>query len=57
MEQFCDSLTSDQQNLIGMLQDGFKISEITDILGISERNIRLMALEIAQLRRKFEAEA
>ena len=47
MEQFCDSLTSDQQNLIRMLQDGFKISEITDILGISERNIRLMALEIA----------
>ncbi|MBD5168769.1 MAG: hypothetical protein HDT20_01370 [Oscillibacter sp.] len=57
MEQFCDSLTSDQRNLIGMLQDGFKISEITDILGISERNIRLMALEIAQLRRKFETEA
>ena len=57
MEQFCDSLTSDQQDLIRMLRDGFKISEITDILGISERNVRFMALEIAQLRRKFEAES
>lgn len=57
IEQFCDSLIYDQQDLIRMLRDGIKISEITDFLGISERNIRLMAYEIAQLRRKFETES
>ena len=39
-----------------MLQDGFKIPEIMDILDISERDVRLMACEIAQQRRKFDGE-
>ena len=56
-ERFCDSLTFDQQNLIRMLQDGFKISEIVDILNISKQDVRLMACEIARQRRKFETES
>lgn len=55
-EQFCSTLTSAQQDLIRMLQDGFRIPEIMEILGTSERDIRLMAREIAQQRRKFDGE-
>ncbi|MDE6282051.1 MAG: hypothetical protein K2M15_09780, partial [Oscillospiraceae bacterium] len=56
-ERFCGSLTPDQQILIQMLRDGFKISEITDILDISEQDLRLMACEIARQRLKFEMES
>lgn len=55
-EQFCGQLSSNQRDLIRMLQDGFKISEIADILDVNERDIRLMACEIARQRRKFDAE-
>lgn len=55
-ERFCGQLSSNQQDLIRMLQDGFKISEIADILDVSERDIRRMACEIAQQRRKFDGE-
>lgn len=53
-ERFCGQLSSNQQDLIRMLQDGFKISEIADILDVSERDIRHMAFEIARQRRKFD---
>lgn len=56
-ERFCNQLSSRQQELIRMLQDGFKLSEIADILGSTEQDIRLMACEIARQRRKFDAEA
>lgn len=46
-ERFCNQLSPDQQDLIRTLQDGFKISEIADILNVSERDIRRMACEIA----------
>lgn len=55
-ERFCGQLSSNQQDLIRMLQDGFKISEIADILDVSERDIRHMAFEIARQRRKFDGE-
>ena len=56
-ERFCNQLSSRQQELIRMLQVGFKLSEIADILGSTEQDIRLMACEIARQRRKFDAEA
>lgn len=56
-ERFCSRLSTEQQELIRMLQDGFQLSEIADILNVSERDIRLMACEIARQRRKFDAEA
>lgn len=55
-ERFCGQLSSNQQDLIRMLQDGFKISEIADILDVTEQDIRHMACEIAQQRRKFDGE-
>lgn len=55
-ERFCSQLSSDQQDLIRMLQDGFRISEIADILNVREQDIRHMAFEIAQQRRKFDGE-
>lgn len=56
-EQFCGQLSSHQRDLIRMLQDGFKISEIADILNVGEGDIRHMACEIAQRRRRFDGEA
>lgn len=53
-ERFCSQLSSHQQDLIHMLQNGFRISEIADILNITERDIRHMACEIAQQRRKSD---
>lgn len=55
-ERFCNQLSSHQQELIRMLQDGFKISEIADILNVSEGDIRRMACAIVQQRRKFDGE-
>lgn len=55
-ERFYSQLTSNQQELIQMLQDGFKISEISDILNVSERDIRRMACEMIQQRQKFDGE-
>lgn len=56
-DRFCSQLPSNQQDLIQMLQDGFTISEIADILGVGERDIRHMACEIVRQRRKFDGEA
>lgn len=53
-ERFCASLSSDQRELVEMLQEGFRISEIADLLNISEHDVRRMAAEIARQRRKFE---
>lgn len=55
-ERFCSSLSSDQQELIRMLQEGFLISEISDLLGMSEQDIRRLSAEIARQRRKFDGE-
>lgn len=40
-----------------MLQEGFCIPEITDILGMSEGEVRRMSAEIARQRRKFDGDA
>lgn len=55
-ERFCGQLSPDQQDLIRMLQDGFKISEIADIMNVSEQDIRHTACEIVRQRRKFDGE-
>ena len=39
-----------------MLQEGFLISEISDLLGMSEQDIRRLSAEIARQRRKFDGE-
>lgn len=54
--QFCSALPPDQQELIKMLQEGFRISEIADILDLNEREIRRMSAEIVRQRRKFDGE-
>lgn len=53
-ERFCGSLSPRQQSLIRMLQDGFHISEVADILDVSEDDVRHMSYEIAKRRRAFE---
>lgn len=55
-ERFCGQLSSNQQDLIRMLQDGFKISEIADILDVGEGDVRRMACDIARQRREFDGE-
>ncbi len=57
LERFCSSLSPDQQELIQMLQEGFLLPEIADLLGMSERDIRRMSAEIARQRRAFDGEA
>lgn len=56
-ERFCASLSPEQQELVGMLREGFRISEIMDLLDISEREVRKLSAEIARRRRKFDGEA
>lgn len=53
-ERFCAQLSADQQDLIRMLQEGFRLPEIADFLDVSERDIRRMACEIARRRRIFD---
>ena len=56
LERFCSSLSPNQQELIRMLQEGFLIAEIADLLGMDERDVRRMSAEIARQRRKLDKE-
>lgn len=53
-ERFLEQLPGDQQTLVRMLQEGFRIPEIADILGISQRDLRHTAGEIALQKRQFD---
>lgn len=55
-ERFCAQLSSQEQDMVRMLQEGFQMTEIEDVLGISEQELRHMACEIARKKRKFDAE-
>ena len=56
-ERFFSRLSSEHQELVRLLQEGFRISEIADIFDISEGDVRRISAEIAQQRRKFDGEA
>ena len=53
-ERFLEQLSSEQQTLVRMLQEGFRIPEIADILGMSQRDLRRVAGEIAMRKRQFD---
>ena len=52
-ERFLEQLSGEQQTLIQMLQEGFRIPEIADIFGISQRDLRRAASKIAMRKRQF----
>lgn len=54
-ERFCTQLSSQEQDMVRMLQEGFQMTEIEDVLGISEQDLRHLACEIARKKRKFDA--
>lgn len=56
-ERFLEQLSGEQQALIQMLQEGFRIPEIADILGMSQRELRRAASEIAIRKRQFDRDA
>ena len=56
-ERFFSRLSSEHQELVRLLQEGFRISEIADIFDISEGDVRRISAEIVQQRRKFDGEA
>ena len=53
-ERFLEQLSSDQQTLVRLLQEGFRIPEVADILGISQKDLRRAAGEIALRKRQFD---
>lgn len=53
-EHFLEQLSDEQQTLVRMLQEGFRIPEIADILGMSQRDLRRAAGEIAIRKRQFD---
>lgn len=53
-ERFLEQLSSEQQTLVRMLQEGFRIPEIADVLGMSQQNLRYVAGEIAMRKRQFD---
>lgn len=53
-ERFLEQLSDEQRTLIQMLQEGFRIPEIADILGMSQRDFRRAASEIAMRKRQFD---
>ena len=53
-ERFLEQLSGEQQTLIQMLQEGFRIPEIADILGMSQRDLRRAASKIAMRKRQFD---
>lgn len=53
-ERFLEQLSGEQRTLVQMLQEGFLIPEIADILGISQRDLRRAASEIAMRKRQFD---
>lgn len=53
-ERFLEQLSDEQQTLVRMLREGFRISEIADILGMSQRDLRRAASEIAMRKRQFD---
>lgn len=53
-ERFLEQLSSEQQTLVRMLQEGFRIPEIADVLGVSQRDLRRAASEIALSKRQFD---
>lgn len=53
-ERFLEQLSDEQQTLVRMLREGFRISEIADILGMSQRDLRRAASEIALRKRQFD---
>lgn len=55
-ERFCGQLSSQERDMVRMLQEGFQMTEIEDVLGISEQDLRHMACEIARKKRKFDAD-
>lgn len=54
-ERFLEQLSSDQQTLVRLLQEGFRIPEAADILGISQRDLRRAAGEIALQKRQSDS--
>lgn len=53
-ERFLKQLSGEQRTLVQMLQEGFRIPEIADILGMSQRDLRRAAGEIAMRKRQFD---
>lgn len=52
--RFVEQLSGEQQMLVQMLQEGFRLPEIADILGISQQALRHMAGEIALRKRQLD---
>lgn len=46
--------SDEQRTLVRMLQEGFRIPEIADILGMSQQDLRRAAGEIAMQKRQFD---
>lgn len=53
-ERFLEQLSGEQRTLVQMLQEGFRIPEIADILGMSQRDLQRAASEIAMRKRQFD---
>lgn len=52
-EQFRDSLSGQERTLVDMLQSGFRIAQIAEILHIAEADVQRMGQTVAQKRRRF----
>lgn len=56
IERFCQGLPSKQRGFLQMLQVGFSIPEIAEIMGTNKGTLHQMEVEIARQKRAFDGE-